>query len=168
MTAITFDLTKTALTPAVTAMATLASSSTLLAGAQSAAVDLTAAGELQLEYMVELAVTGNTGSNMTVNTVMQLWSFFSEDGTNYEGGGEVTGAGQATKTLTAGGLSQGALIFEGLWNAATSQILRRTVPLLAGRPGRLTIPKKVVFWGVHNGGQALSAAAISVYPRNLL
>lgn len=168
MTAITFDLTQTVLSASTVGFNSLASSASQVAGAQTSAIDLTTG--LQLEYIVEGLIRWNATSAPTANTVGLLYSAFSEDGTNFEGGGIITATGSGAKTLTEGEREQLTLIASMRPDASTGKIWRASATLLTGRFGRLTIPKSVVFWLTHNSGQTLHSAshAIYLYPRNFV
>lgn len=153
-----------------TALDALASSASLLAGAQSAKFDLGSANA-NLAYDVHAHIGGNAGAAPTVDTLCQLWLFASHDDTVYEGGGTITNAGAAAKTLTENEKAQGTLIFSKPWKAATSWFINvGPVALGIGRPGLLAAARYGVLWLTQNSGQALAALGSTVVlkPRNLV
>lgn len=148
----------------------LASSAALLAGAQSAKFDLGSV-TANLAYDVHAKIGGNAGAAPTVDTLCQLWLFASYDDTVYEGGGSITNAGAAAKTLTENEKAQGTLLFSKPWRAATTWFINvGPVALTIGRPGLLAPPRYGVLWLTQNSGQALAAAGSTVVlkPRNLV
>lgn len=135
-------------------LASMVSSSTRLAGATSAAVDisgLTDPGQAPSQHMIGGAIKTGTGS-LTASMV-EIFIAASEDGTSYAGGLSASG----TPTLTA---EQKALL-KLLWRFAThttvSTVYQLTPVEISAKFGG-ALPRKYLLFVTHSTGQNLASS----------
>lgn len=129
----------------------LASSSTLLAGRTSTAVDNTSTKAL--DYAVTLNL--RLGTTPTASTQVEFWISSSEDGTIFAGG---NGSSDANKTHTADSKAQMKLLQILPVSAATSNVdITLVIESLVSIIG--AIPRKFSFWIVHNTVAAANSTA---------
>jgi hypothetical protein len=157
MTTVTKPLYGTATSVACTTTA-LASSSTLLAGRQSAVVDNTA--DLALDAI--LGGTIATTSTPTANTVIEVWLFGSWDnGTTYTSG---AGGGDATLSPATDGSKMLMRLVQEIQQTDTTSRTYTLGPISVAEAFGGVMPDHWGFFIVHNTGQTLGATALKYTP----
>jgi hypothetical protein len=144
--------TSTALTNTV---ASLASSSTWLAGYQSDVVDNTT--NKYLDYTIEGKYT--VGTSPTASTEIRIYIVASFDGSTWPD--TITGAGAAAKTITSAGVATGFIVLAKriLVDATTSN---RAYPFSIGSVASFfggVCPPKFVLFTAHNTGVNLNSTS---------
>jgi hypothetical protein len=131
-------------------LASLATSSTLVAGRQSAVAD-NAATDHALDAIVQAKIT--VGSP-TANTQIELWAFGTGDGTNYSGG-----AGASDANLTPTNKTTMRLLEVIPVPNSTANVTYHSGPHSIQNAFGGTMPRKWGVFVVHNTGAALNATA---------
>ena len=132
----------------------LATSSTLLAGRQSAVVDNTTT--LADDYLIGGTVASGSGT-LTANTSIEIWLSGLADGTSYTAG---LGGGDAAATLTSNGVKYLMPLAASITQVGTSTVTYNVGPISVANCFGGVCPSKFCFWIVHNTGQNLGATAI--------
>lgn len=142
-----------------TSVNSLASSSTLVAGANATAVDNTS--NLYLDYLLAGFYKNNVTTPPTAGTEIDTYLYRSyDDGPTYPAG--LTGSDAAATITTVNMINSGLkLAWSIIVAATTSQVNPFDAGVISGYFGGIT-PKLWSIWVTHNSGQSLAASGNTV------
>lgn len=135
----------------------LASSTGLLAGRESTAVDNTT--DIAVDAMVGGKIVTATSAATTTATQIQVWAIGSYDGTAFTAGATGTDAGFTPDT----GAKNLLRLFTAIPNVTTSTVTYVWGPYSVGQAFGGTMPKKWSLFVVQNTGQPLGPGCTTSY-----
>lgn len=134
-------------------LASLASDTNLLAGAESAAVDNTSA--LNLDYLVSGKITA--GTSPTASRSIEVWAVGSWDGTNWP---DVFDGTASAETITSADIKASTCrLLVAMATANTSDRTYHFGPVSIAAAFGGVVPPKFVVFVVHNTGVNLNSTA---------
>jgi len=149
-----------------TSLDSLASSSGLTAGAESAALDNTTT--LAVDYLISGMVKVNGSNAMTANTTLEVWVIAErEDTPAYPDVFDGTDSAETVTSrnvLFAAGKLAAVVTFDGTDTNRVYDIGQFSLAQLFGG----NVPRHCVLFVVHNGGQALNSTGNGFYAMPIL